>query len=72
MHPVLAAALALLIGACSDSITQPSPDPSTPAVSGPTLSWNQTARELIVARAVGTPTAQIRMLTYLSVAQYNA
>jgi membrane-associated phospholipid phosphatase len=34
--------------------------------------WNQTARDLIATRAVASPVAQVRILTYLSVAQYNA
>lgn len=69
----LAAALALAIGACSDDpTTAPLPDRELLAVSGPTLSWNQTARELIASRAVTGPTTQIRILAYLTVAQYNA
>jgi membrane-associated phospholipid phosphatase len=69
----LAAALALAIGACSgDPTAAPLPDRELLAASGPTLSWNQTARELIASRAVVSPTTQIRILAYLTVAQYNA
>ena len=69
----LAAGLALSIGACSDDpTTAPQPQVELLAVSGPTLSWNQTARELIASRAVTGPTTQIRILAYLTVAQYNA
>jgi membrane-associated phospholipid phosphatase len=75
---VLIPALALALGACSD------PTASPPALTGPQLSavkfweagssvaWNQTAREIIAARGGGTPGSQARILTYLSVAQYNA
>ena len=39
-----------------------------------TVAWNQTARQLIAARpATSTgPTVQLRILTYLTLAQYNA
>jgi len=68
----LAAVLALAIGACSDDpTTAPLPEVELLAVSGPTLSWNQTARELIATRVTG-PTTPIRILAYLTVAQYNA
>jgi hypothetical protein len=39
---------------------------------GSSVAWNQTARDLIAARAVASPIAQVRILAYLSVAQYNA
>ena len=69
----LAAALALSLGACGDTpIEVPVPDRELLAVAGPTLAWNQTARDLIAARAIGSPGTQVRILTYLSVAQYNA
>ncbi len=69
---VQVAALALALGACSDPTATP-PEQVLLAASGPTLSWNQTARELIASRApVGGPTTQIRILAYLTVAQYNA
>ena len=69
---VVAIAIALSLNACSDSATAVLPAPELLAVSGPSVSWNQTARELIASRAVASPTTQIRILTYLSVAQYNA
>jgi membrane-associated phospholipid phosphatase len=66
-------ALALSLGACSDDPTAAqTPDRELPAVAGPTLSWNQTARELIASRAVTVQPVQTRVLAYLSVAQYNA
>jgi membrane-associated phospholipid phosphatase len=68
----LAAALALSLGACGDPTAAPPPDPELSAAAGPTLAWNETARGLIESRAVASPTTQIRMLTYLSVAQYDA
>jgi membrane-associated phospholipid phosphatase len=70
---VAAIALALSLGACGDSTTAPVPEVELLASAGPTLAWNQTARELVASRApVGGPTTQVRILTYLSVAQYNA
>jgi PAP2 superfamily. len=39
---------------------------------GASVSWNQTARQLIASRAVASPISQVRIMTYLSVAQYNA
>lgn len=39
---------------------------------GSSVSWNKTARDLIVSRAVASPIAQVRIMTYVSVAQYNA
>lgn len=69
---VAALALALSVGACSDSTTAPVPEIALLAASGPTLSWNQTARELITTRATALTTEPIRILTYLTVAQYNA
>ncbi len=75
---VLAAAGVLAVAACSEPVTSPTPvaAPSLSAVNfweaGSSVSWNKTARDLIVARGVGTPTGQSRVMTYLSVAQYNA
>ena len=40
--------------------------------SGSSVAWNQTARDLIAARSIAAPHVQLRILTYLSVAQYNA
>ena len=36
------------------------------------MAWNNTATQLIATRLVTSPALQIRILTYLSVAQYNA
>jgi membrane-associated phospholipid phosphatase len=68
---VRAAVLVLALGACGDPPTSTVPDRELPAASGPTLSWNQTARELIAARAIPAP-PHVRVLAYLSVAQHNA
>lgn len=68
LQRVLAVALVLSLGACSDPIVTPLPDPQVSAEAGPSLSWNQTARDLLAARGG----SQARILTYLSVAQYNA
>ena len=67
---VAAIALALSLGACGDPTASP-PEEALLAASGPTLSWNQTARELLTARVTG-PSTPIRILAYLTVAQYNA
>ncbi|HEX6251325.1 MAG TPA: vanadium-dependent haloperoxidase [Gemmatimonadaceae bacterium] len=71
-------AVTFAAAACSDAITAP-PDTGTPHLAaikfweaGSSVAWNQTARELIAARAVASPIAQVRIMTYLSVAQYNA
>ena len=75
---VLLVALAVSLGACSDPSTAPavSADPTLSAVkfweAGSSVAWNRTARELIVSRGVTNPAQQIRILAYLSVAQYNA
>jgi membrane-associated phospholipid phosphatase len=39
---------------------------------GSSVSWNQTARDLIASRNVAAVATQARILAYLSVAQYNA
>jgi membrane-associated phospholipid phosphatase len=78
LRSVLAAAFAAT--ACSDSTTSPARAPIGPHLSAANVSgagtssvaWNQTARELIVSRAAASPVLQVRILTYLSVAQYNA
>ena len=67
------------------ALTACQPDgPISPAASAPefaavhrsdaitSVTWNATARGLIAARAVAAPHVQLRILTYLSVAQYNA
>ncbi len=78
-RPFTAALLAALaLGAC-----QPdgpiSPATSAPelasvgrAESGSSVAWNATARGLIAARSIAAPHVQLRILTYLSIAQYNA
>jgi len=69
---------ALLISACSDTVaTSPRPSArSSAAVKfsevGSSVAWNQTARDLIVARNLSNPGTEARILTYLSVAQNNA
>jgi membrane-associated phospholipid phosphatase len=70
-------AFAVVVTACSEPTTSIAPEaPLSAAVkfweSGASVAWNATARQLIVSRAVNTPIAQVRILTYLSVAQYNA
>ncbi len=72
LHGVIASAIAFSLSACSDSPTATVPARALSAAAGPSVSWNQTARDLIAARAVGSPTTQIRMLAYLSIAQHNA
>ena len=74
---VLAAALTLSCVACADRTSSP-PTPTGPRLSavkfwqtGSSVAWNATARELLATRG-GTPIAQVRILAYLSVAQYNA
>ena len=42
------------------------------AESGLSVEWNETARGLITAANIAAPHVQLRILTYLSVAQYNA
>ena len=71
-------ALALSLGACSDP-TASLTNPTTPRLSavkfwdaGASVAWNQTAREINAQRGGGTPVTQVRLLAYLSVAQYNA
>lgn len=78
---LLAGALALAT-ACADTPTAPvGTSAATSQVAnsavkfweaGATVGWNQTARELIAARAVAAPHVQGRILAYLSLAQYNA
>jgi len=68
----------LLISACGDTVAT-SPRPSGASFSavkfsevGSSVAWNQTARDLIVARNLSNPGTEARILTYLSVAQNNA
>ena len=71
-------AFALAIAACAEpTSTVPLDSPSQQSSvkfweAGSSVAWNQTARELIAARAVASPIVQARIMTYLSVAQYNA
>jgi membrane-associated phospholipid phosphatase len=64
----MALVLGFSLGGCGDINDPPLPLP----VSESSVSWNQTARQLIADRAVSSPAVQARILTYLSVAQYNA
>ena len=74
---ILAVAAVLAVG-CAETTTSPVPEaaPSLSAVkfweAGSSISWNRTARDLIASRAVANVATQARILTYLSVAQYNA
>jgi len=74
----LAATTLFAVSACSESATSPAPSgsPSASAVkfweAGSSVAWNNTARGLIASRAVTVVGTQSRILTYLSVAQYNA
>src|SRR5687768_5263081 len=76
----LGAATALTLTACGDpsSPAMRVGSPSTSAVkqweTGSSVAWNRTARELMAARGApfAGPIVQVRILTYLSIAQYNA
>ena len=75
---VAAVGLAIAVAACSEP-TASSRIPAQAQLSavkfweaGSSVAWNKTARDLIAARGGGTPLTQTRILTYLSVAQYNA
>ena len=78
LRSVLVSAIAAT--ACSDSTTSPARPQLSPYVSAAhvlesgtsSVMWNQTARDLIASRAVTSPINQVRIMTYLSVAQYNA
>ena len=87
-HPAkifLAAGAALALAGCTDHPTAPdaplpvpagsaapaNPMASTASKAGSSVTWNGTARELLTAQAA-SPFAQVRVLTYLSLAQYNA
>ena len=70
-------AVAVVVTACTEPTASVTTEaPSYAAVkfweSGASVAWNLTARQLIVSRAVNTPVGQSRIMTYLSVAQYNA
>ena len=71
LHCGFAAVALLSLVACGDSTGTEVEETELLAASGPTLSWNQTARELLAARVTG-PLTPIRILAYLTVAQYNA
>ena len=70
-------ALALALGGCG-TLDAPTSGRGANAsvVPGPlsqsSIFWNRTARERIAARAVSSPTTQIRILAYLSIAQHDA
>ncbi len=78
-----ATSAALLLTACNDRTTEPDATSSVlnggpsdaGAVkfweAGSSVAWNGTARELILARPF-SPFFELRVLTYLSLAQYNA
>ena len=78
----LVAGIAALATACAETNTAPSGTDSgrseiaNAAVkfweAGATVAWNQTARDLVAARAVASPAAQPRIFAYLTLAQYNA
>ena len=65
----------MLAGACTDVQTPTDPAVSQSAIkfweTGSAVAWNETAQELLTAR-VPNPVVQVRILAYLSVAQYNA
>jgi hypothetical protein len=79
-----AAGAALALAACADQTTAPDatslPTGALPVANpsavkfweaGSSVAWNGTARELILARPFN-PFFELRVLTYLSLAQYNA
>jgi membrane-associated phospholipid phosphatase len=76
-----AAGAALALAGCADHPTAPKAslplpvgaDPSAATASrvGSSVAWNGTARALLTAQAAN-PFVQVRVLTYLSLAQYNA
>lgn len=81
-----ALAAAAVLAGCSDQPTAPEQASAAPAIdraspdrgaihfadAGSSVAWNQAARDLIAARSIAAPHVQLRILTYLSVAQYNA
>lgn len=67
---------AVVVSACSESPSGPGGPPTSQAVvkfweAGSAVAWNGTARELLALRTT-SPVVEARVLTYLSVAQYNA
>jgi hypothetical protein len=72
-----AAGAAFALAGCTDHPTEPKAaltlDPSAATASnvGSSVTWNGTARGLLTAQAAN-PFVQVRVLTYLSLAQYNA
>lgn len=70
--------LTLILGACSEPTAAPqfAAAPTVDAVkfweTGASVAWNNVARDLIRTRNVAAVFPQGRILTYLSVAQYNA
>jgi membrane-associated phospholipid phosphatase len=80
---VYAASAALVLGGCTDRLTEPdatsSPDNSGPAdagavkfwEAGSSVGWNGIGRNFLMARPFN-PFLEARVLTYLSLAQYNA
>ena len=78
----LLAGIAALATACAETTTAPSgtdtgrSEIANAAVkfweAGATVAWNRTANELVAARLVTSPAAQLRIFSYLSLAQYNA
>jgi len=74
-RPILRAFLAAVaMTACGEATTEVpvAPRPTPAWEIGASVSWNRTARELIAARVVASVITQVRILAYLSVAQYNA
>ncbi len=71
------AGAALALAGCADHPTEPeavsTPGPGAAAASkaGSSVAWNGTARGLLTAQAAN-PFVQVRVLAYLSLAQYNA
>ena len=83
MKPLtVGAGIIALATGCADTNTAPggmdpvATEPELPVAkvqqSGSGVAWNGTARQLIADRLVVSPAAQLRIMTYLSVAQYNA
>jgi membrane-associated phospholipid phosphatase len=82
---IWAAGAALALAGCADHPTAPKsplplpvggaspadPSAATASKEGSSVTWNGTARDLLTAQAAN-PFVQVRVLTYLSLAQYNA